>query len=135
TDRPTLAVAGAGIIGLCCALALQRDGHAVTVYDPLPPGSATSYGNAGLLSVDSCVPMALPGMLRQVPRWLTDPSGPLAVRPGYALRALPWLLRWVQAGRMPQVRRSAAGLNALHSTALAEYRALLGPADFAALVR
>ena len=130
-----VAVIGAGIVGLCAALSLQRAGLAVCVYDPLPPGSGASYGNAGLLSIDSCVPMSMPGMLRNVPRWLTDPNGPLALRPGYALKALPWLLQWLRAGRMAQVRASSDALFALHQPSLEQYRLLLGPELFAQLVR
>ncbi|MEO8937262.1 MAG: FAD-binding oxidoreductase [Burkholderiaceae bacterium] len=130
-----IAVAGAGIVGLCAALILQREGHAVTVYDPLPPGGGASFGNAGLLSIDSCVPIALPGMLREVPRWLSDSQGPLALKPAYALRALPWLLRWIRAGRMPQVRAASDALCAMHETALDQYRALLGPSHFSELIR
>ena len=40
-----------------------------------------SFGNAGLLSPDTAVPIALPGMLRKVPGWLLDPLGPLSVKP------------------------------------------------------
>ncbi|HOW49646.1 MAG TPA: FAD-binding oxidoreductase [Rubrivivax sp.] len=132
---PSVAVIGAGIVGVCAALALQRDGCRVTVYDPLPPGGGASFGNAGLISIDSVVPIAMPGMLRNVPRWLTDPQGPLVLRPGYALRAAPWLLRWLRAGRLPAVRASSQALHALHRPSLDEYRRLLGAERFAALLR
>ena len=39
--------------------------------------------------------MALPGVLRDVPGWLTDPLGPLAVRLSYLPRAAPWLARFI----------------------------------------
>ena len=51
--------------------------------DPLPPAGGASFGNAGLLSPDTAVPIALPGMLRKVPGWLLDPLGPLSVKPSY----------------------------------------------------
>ena len=69
----------------------------------LPPPGGASYGNAGMISADTSVPIALPGMLRKVPSWLTDPLGPLAVRPSYFPTALPWLLKWIAAGRMSRV--------------------------------
>jgi D-amino-acid dehydrogenase len=98
----------------------------VAVIDPLPPGGGASHGNAGLLSVESCVPIALPGMLKEVPRWLTDPLGPLAVRPSYLPKAMPWLLRWVASGRMARVEAASDALRALHVRALDRYRELLG---------
>ncbi len=45
-------VIGAGIVGACAALELQRAGHAVTILEPGPPGGeqAASYGNGCWLS-------------------------------------------------------------------------------------
>lgn len=63
------------------ALYLQQAGQTVTVIDPLGPAGGASFGKAGMLSPDAAVPIALPGMLRKVPRWLADPLGPLVVRP------------------------------------------------------
>jgi len=127
TPEPnSIAIVGAGIVGMSAALYLQRAGLSVAVIDPLPPGGGASYGNAGLLSVESCVPIALPGMLREVPRWLSDPLGPLAVRPSYLPKALPWLLRWIAAGRMTRVEAASDALRALHVGALDRYRELLG---------
>jgi len=125
-DPNSVAIVGAGIVGMSAALYLRRAGFPVAVIDPLPPGGGASYGNAGLISVESCVPVALPGMLREVPRWLTQPLAPLAVRPRYLPQALPWLLRWVVAGRIPRVEAAAAVLRALHVGALDRYRELLG---------
>jgi len=96
-------VIGAGVAGLSTALYLRRAGVEVAVIDPLPPAGGASFGNAGLLSPDTAVPIALPGMLRKVPGWLMDPLGPLSVRPAYFPRALPWLMRWIEAGRLDRV--------------------------------
>src|SRR3546814_9890894 len=73
-------VIGAGSIGVATALALQRHGFQTTVIDQDEPGRGCSYGNGGAISPDFCVPIAMPGMLRRLPRWLLDPEGPLVVR-------------------------------------------------------
>lgn len=106
-------VVGAGIVGMCCASYLQRHGHAVRVVDALPPGHGTSFGNAGGLSSGACIPIAMPGIVRQIPKWLLDPEGPLVVRPGYLLRALPWLLQFIRSARPETVERSADAILAL----------------------
>jgi D-amino-acid dehydrogenase len=41
-------------------------------------------------------PIGVPRMLREVPRWLTDPLGPLHIQPCYLTRALHWLLRFAR---------------------------------------
>jgi D-amino-acid dehydrogenase len=130
-----IAVVGAGIVGLCTALDLQRSGRQVTILDPLPPGHGTSYGNAGLLSAGTNVPVALPGMWRKVPGWLMDRTGPLAVDLGYLPKAAPWLARWLLASRRKTMYGASDALRALHKDTMARYRELLGPAHFADLIR
>ncbi|RVT98611.1 FAD-dependent oxidoreductase [Rhodovarius crocodyli] len=128
-------VLGAGVAGLSAALPLARAGRAVTVIDPLPPAGGASFGNAGLLSPDTVVPIAQPGMLRKVPGWLLDPDGPLVVRPRYLPRAAPWLLRWIMAGRMERVLAVSDAMRALNGQTMRCWQDLLGAADFAALAR
>ncbi len=130
-----VAVVGAGVIGACTALRLAREGRRVVLVDRLDPGEGCSFGNAGAISPAAVVPMALPGMLRKVPGWLRDPDGPLVVRPGYALRAAPWLARWVLASRRSAVQRSSDALAALNRDTLDGYRDLLDADQFADLIR
>ncbi|UDM49165.1 FAD-binding oxidoreductase [Cupriavidus sp. MP-37] len=135
TSPGRIVVVGAGIVGLCTALWLQRAGCKVTIYDTLAPGGGASYGNAGLISVDSCVPIALPGMAWQLPRWLLDPSGPLAIHPPHLVRAAPWLLAWWRASNRGRVIQASRALAALHAPALQAYRELLGPDECDQLIR
>lgn len=128
-------VLGAGVVGLSTALYLQRAGRPVTVIDPLPPGGGASFGNAGLISADTSIPIALPGMLRKVPGWLTDRLGPLSVDPLYFPKALPWLLRWIEASRMPRVLKISDAMRALHRTTFDCWKELLGQARFYDLIR
>ena len=43
-------VIGAGIVGVCVALSLRREGFAVTLIDRQGPGEGTSFGNAAVIS-------------------------------------------------------------------------------------
>jgi glycine/D-amino acid oxidase-like deaminating enzyme len=120
-------VIGAGIIGVTAALALQRQGFRTTVIDEGEPGRGCSYGNGGAISPDFCVPIALPGMLRRLPKWLLDPQGPLVVRWSDLPASLPWLVRWIRAGRIGQVEQHARALRALHAPSYESYQRILGP--------
>ena len=133
--REDVIVVGAGIVGLCVALSLLRSGKSVTILERSTPGAGASFGNGGLLSVDTNLPIAMPGMLRHVPSWLKDPMGPVTIRPGYALKVLPWLMKWVRAARMPQVMKAAAALRALHKDSYDGYRKLLGDSLFNELIK
>ena len=55
-------VVGAGIVGVSCAIWLQRDGHDVTLVDRAGPASGTSQGNAGVLAAGAIVPVTVPGL-------------------------------------------------------------------------
>ena len=84
-------IIGGGIIGVCCALSLLERGCDVTIIDKNEPGDATSFGNAGVISHWSCVPQCLPGVWKNIPKWLLDKNGPLS----FNLDQLPTLVPWV----------------------------------------
>ena len=128
-------VIGAGIVGVCCASYLRRDGHEVTLVERAGPGEGTSKGNAGALSPGSCVPLAMPGIVRKVPGWLTDPEGPLRIRPAYLPRALPWLLRFVRSARPARVAEISDALRALHRHVFDCYEPLMRAARCEDLIR
>src|SRR5271157_5448936 len=132
--RHGVIVLGAGVAGLSTALYLQRAGVAVAVIDPLPLAGGASFGNAGLLSPDTAVPIALPGMLRKVPGWLADPLGPLSVRPSYFPRALQWLLRWIESGRLHRVMAISDAMRALHKETMTCWQELLGSVLYRELI-
>jgi len=106
-------VIGAGMVGITAASFLQRDGHTVFVLDPGAPGEGASFGNAGCLNGSSVVPMSMPGTVRNVPRWLMDPLGPLAIRWRYLPTIAPWLVRFIRAGAPEHVKAQARALRAL----------------------
>lgn len=109
-------VIGAGIVGAASAFNLVQAGHRVTIIEPGDPGDthATSYGNAGWLSSHSVLPPASPGVWKQVPKWLADPLGPLAIRWKYLPKATPWLIRYLAAAwTYPQIERTARSLRSL----------------------
>ena len=117
-DSPNVVVIGAGVIGACTATYIQKQGARVTLIDRQAPGDegAASFGNAGSLSPSSVVPTPAPGMLRKVPGWLLKEDGPLAIRWSYLPKLLPWLVRFIRAGRdAAHQRRASAALAALHS--------------------
>jgi D-amino-acid dehydrogenase len=128
-------VIGAGVIGIACASYLQRDGHAVTVVARRGPGEDCSFGNSGLLSPASVVPPAVPGAWRNIPRWLLDPLGPLAIRWRYATRLLPWLVGWLRACREERAREISCALAALHAPVFDNYAPLLADAGATDLIR
>ena len=83
-------VVGGGVVGLCCAWALQGR-HDVVVVERDEPGGGASSGNAGWITSALSGPLAAPGVMRKGLRWLASPDSPLLIRP----RANPDFLRWL----------------------------------------
>lgn len=125
SERRSVVVIGAGVVGMAAANALLNEGFSVTVLDSGPPGEGCSFGNAGALSPGSVAPLAMPGILKQVPGYLADPEGPLYINWAYLPRAAPWLFRFVRASSPDRVQAISNALKALLSPALERYLTLL----------
>lgn len=137
SEAEHVVIIGAGIIGAASAYQLVASGCKVTLIEPGTPGDeqASSYGNAGWLSSHSVLPPAAPGIWKQVPAWLADPLGPLAIRWKYFPRALPWLMRYLGAAwTYPQVERTAQGLRSLLRDAPALHKAMATQAGVPELI-
>jgi D-amino-acid dehydrogenase len=114
--RGNAIVVGAGVVGICCGIELRRRGFDVTIIDRLDPGEACSFGNAGILAAQAVVPVALPGLLSQVPRMLLDRDGPLVIRLRSLPKTLPWLWQFQRSARLDKVSRTADAMKALYGT-------------------
>ena len=111
--RKKVGVIGAGMVGVCVASFLQRAGHDVFIVEPGNPGEGTSFGNAGAFNGSSVVPMSLPGTIKNVPRWLSDPEGPLVIRWSYLPTLAPWLVQFIRSGTHEKVHAQAKALRGL----------------------
>jgi D-amino-acid dehydrogenase len=128
-------VIGAGIVGACSAAWLPRKGLQVTLIDRNGPGEGTSFGNAGSLSPTAVLPVAMPGMLKQIPGWLLDPLGPLTVRWSYLPRAMPWLMRFLRCANPEQMWRTVTAMRGLLAPIFDCYMPLLKNAHAEDLIR
>ncbi|EJC83019.1 glycine/D-amino acid oxidase, deaminating [Rhizobium leguminosarum bv. trifolii WSM2297] len=140
-ERRHVAVVGAGLVGLCSALWLQRTGHRVTIIDPAPPlgdasyRQACSYGNACTFAPHGVVPIATPGVIWRVPGMLLNPLGPLAIVWRYLPQLTPWLRAFLASSTKAEVERIAATLAVLLSHADAAWQPLVTQAGAERLKR
>ena len=128
-------VVGAGIVGVCCASYLQRQGHDVALIERGAPGEGCSLGNSGGFGVGLAAPIATPGLILRLPRLLLDPRQPLSVAPGQFVRLLPWFARLLAASRPGRVAEIAAARHRLSAQAFAAFDPLLEDAGARSLVR
>lgn len=134
-DGPRVVVVGAGIVGICAALQLQRAGARVDVIDRRAPGEGASYANAAIVTECHVTPIAMPGVLAQAPAMLLNRESPLALRWAYLRQIAPWLARFVAAARPAAVRRITEALGALLDGCMDSFETVLREADAPDLLR
>lgn len=122
-------ILGAGIVGICSAIELQRRGFQVTLLDPKGLGTQASSGNAGHFASEQVFPLADPSLLPQLPKMLLDPKGPFRVRPAYFLRALPWFFRFLWNMLPSRSRHNSRLIRQLNERAIPSYQELLAHCD------
>ena len=114
-------VIGGGIIGVCTALALQREGVSTLLIERGPIGGEATFGNCALMALSEIVPLAKPGVMKKLPGWILNPEGPLAIRPGHLPSALPWLFKFLRNARPHRVAQICHGLGMLTAHAQEDF--------------
>ncbi|SEK11005.1 NAD(P)/FAD-dependent oxidoreductase [Paraburkholderia diazotrophica] len=122
-------VIGGGIVGVCCALYLQRAGYAVTLIDPEAPGNSTAKWSCGQMAVSEIIPLSKPGILMKVPGWLMDQKGPLALRPSALPGIIPWFLRFLMCARHSKIVDIARSMATLTHDVYSDFAPLLDACD------
>ncbi|ODT32534.1 MAG: amino acid dehydrogenase [Kaistia sp. SCN 65-12] len=135
TTSIDVAIIGAGIIGVSTAFKLQEAGRTAVLIDRTGIAEETSRGNAGAFAFSDVIPMATSGVLGKLPRWLSDPLGPLTIRPEYLPQITPWLLRFWRAGWPDRVAASLKAQSAMMRVARTEAEALIAAAGLEPMIR
>ena len=84
-------VLGAGVVGICSAWYLAKEGYEVTVIDrQSAPGRETSFANGAQVSVSQSEPWASPSAPIKVLKWLLKDDAPLLFRPSFDWHQTAW---------------------------------------------
>src|SRR5712675_2882168 len=94
-NKTDVAVLGAGIVGVSAAYAARQRGLSVVLVDRREPGSETSYGNAGILSSGSILPLNQPSLWSALPAYVANRHAALRWNPGWALQNIDWVVRFL----------------------------------------
>jgi glycine/D-amino acid oxidase-like deaminating enzyme len=108
-----VAVVGAGMVGVCSALWLQRKGFDVVLIDRMEPGNGASYGNACTFATYASVPINSPTIPRRIPSLLFGKDSPLSIDWGHIVQMTPWLLKFLANCTEKKVARIAHELGKL----------------------
>jgi D-amino-acid dehydrogenase len=117
-----VAVLGAGIVGISAGVAARQRGLSVVVIDRREPGSETSYGNAGILSSGSILPLNKPSLWSALPGYLGNTSAALRWDPMWVMRNLDWVARFLGNAMPSRTRPRAIALHGLIGASLKLHR-------------
>jgi D-amino-acid dehydrogenase len=128
-------VLGAGIVGVSAAIAARQRGLSVILVDRREPGNETSYGNAGILSSGSILPLNQPSLWSALPKYLTNRHPALRWDPTWAVRNAGWLARFLANATASRTRPRADALHGLIAASLKLHREWIVTADAAQRIR
>ncbi len=104
-------IIGGGIIGLCSAYYLQKEGHAVTVIDRNDITDGCSFGNMGYMSPSHFIPLASPGIIAEGIKHMLSSSSPFYIKPRLNLDLLQWGYHFWKSSNAKTVLKNAPHLN------------------------
>lgn len=121
----TALVVGGGVVGMACALSLQRAGMRTVVIDPAAAAPRASWGNAGHLATEQVEPLASRASLLSFPRRLFWRGGALSLPVRDVCAWLPFSLRLIRASAPRRFRAGKAALTSLMRESIPAWRRML----------
>src|SRR5215470_13863279 len=110
----TVIVGGGGIVGLCSAYYLSREGFAVTVIEASTENAdSCAPGSAGYVSPSHVVPVSAPGMVWQGLKWMMSSRSPFYIKPRLDLDLIRWGWLFARSCTSAHTRRAAPVLRDL----------------------
>ena len=104
-------IVGAGVIGLCSAYYLQKEGYEVTVIERGDITDGCSFGNMGYISPSHFIPLASPGIIAEGIRHMLSSSSPFYIKPRLNWDLLQWGYHFWRNCNAATVKRNAPHLN------------------------
>lgn len=127
--KPSYAVIGTGLVGLCVALELQKRGADLTLIDHNEPGMGASYGNAGFLAEEGIEPLATATNIRKGFAMLSKKHSALAIPALGWSASIPWLFKFIQQASSNNVQHNRSALNFLLKKAAPSWEKCLSELD------
>jgi D-amino-acid dehydrogenase len=85
-----IVIIGGGIVGLCSAYYLSKEGHQITVIDKGDITSGASFVNAGYITPSHIIPLASPGMIAKGIKMMFNSASPFYMKPRLDAEFLKW---------------------------------------------
>jgi D-amino-acid dehydrogenase len=122
--RSDAVVLGAGIVGICVALHLQKRGRAVVLVDRRGAAEETSFGNAGLIQREGVYPYGFPHDFGALLRYGLNRTIDAHYHPSALPRLAPFLWQYWHHSRPARHAEVARRYSKLIEHCVSEHRAL-----------
>jgi len=132
--RHDIVVLGAGIVGICVALHLQKRGRAVALVDRRGAAEETSFGNAGLIQREGVFPYGFPHDFGALLRYGLNRTVDAHYHPSALPRLAPFLWQYWQHSRPARHAEQARRYAKLIEHCVAEHDALAAEAGAESLI-
>ena len=99
-------IIGGGIMGVCSAYFLNKEGHEVTIIDKSNFSSGASFVNAGYITPSHIISLAAPGIITKGLKWMFNPSSPFYVKPRLDKDFLQWAWAFKRSSTKQKVAQS-----------------------------
>ncbi|WKD61865.1 D-amino acid dehydrogenase small subunit [Corynebacterium ciconiae DSM 44920] len=114
-------VAGAGLVGLCTAYSLAREGHAVTLVDKGRMGSGAARGNGGEITPLQALPMPEPALVTQLAEGVISNRHYFTIAPLALPRLTVFGVQFLRNCTTGRLKRNTAALDQLVRGAMAAF--------------
>lgn len=108
-----ITIIGGGVIGLCSAYYLQKEGYEVTVIERGDITDGCSFGNMGYMSPSHFVPLASPGIIAEGFKHMLSSSSPFYIKPRLNWDLMQWGWHFWKSSNTATVKKNAPHLNNL----------------------
>lgn len=130
-----LVVLGAGIVGICVALHLQRRSRSVVLVDRRGVAEETSFGNAGLIQREGVYPYGFPHDFGALARYAVNRTIDAYYHPTALPRLAPFLIRYWLHSRPARHAAVARKYSRLIEHCVSEHDALAAETGASALFK
>lgn len=129
-----IVVLGAGIVGICVALHLQKRGRAVALLDRRGAAEETSFGNAGLIQREGVYPYGFPHDFGALARYALNRTIDAHYHPSALPKLAPFLWQYWHYSRPARHADAARRYAKLIEHCVAEHDALVAESGAQALI-
>ncbi len=99
-------IIGGGIVGLCSAYFLQKEGHQVTIIDKSDISNGASFVNAGFITPSHIIPLASPGKIAMGIRMMFNSASPFYMKPRWDADFIKWTWCFHRSSTLKKVEKS-----------------------------